>query len=192
MSFPNQLSLLRIILSPVFFYLFLSDNIVYRKMSLIVFLIAAITDWYDGWHARKFGSVSNAGIFLDPLADKILTSLTFIAFYFIKIIPLWMVVAIVVRDITITVFRSYQEYKGKTLRTSFMAKTKTFVQMTYMFILVLIICAANFDIDERLKSMINIYLYSDVNYVMMLLITILTVYTGVTYFFENNAKVEVE
>src|SRR6188472_3545632 len=123
MSFPNQLSLLRIILAPVFLFLFLSEDPFSKKISLVVFFVAVLTDWYDGWHARKFGQVSKVGIFLDPLADKILTSCAFIGFYIIGIMPLWMVIVIVVRDITMTVLRSIQELKGKTMKTSFIAKT---------------------------------------------------------------------
>lgn len=168
--------------------MFISENIFFRKLSLLVFLIAVLTDWYDGWHARKFGSISNMGIFLDPLADKILTSMAFIAFYIMDIIPLWMVILIVIRDIVITILRSYQEFKGKTMKTSFIAKTKTFVQMTYIFILVFLICSLSYDIDEELKSAIVNFLTSGINYFIMLLVTILTVYTGISYFFENKTE----
>lgn len=186
MSFPNQLSLLRIILAPVFLYLFLSENLAYKKISLIVFFIAVMTDWYDGWHARRYGQISKTGIFLDPLADKILTSIAFIGFYELGIMPLWMVILIVIRDITITLLRSIQEAKGKTLNTSFIAKTKTFIQMTYIFLIVILVVAQSFDISERLKIQINEFLYSDMNYYLMLIVTILTIYTGISYFFEKD------
>ena len=186
MSFPNQLSLLRIVLAPVFLYLFLSENHIYKKISLIVFFIAVTTDWYDGWHARRYGQISKAGIFLDPLADKILTSIAFIGFYKLGLMPLWMVVMIVIRDITITLLRSIQEAKGKTLRTSFIAKTKTFIQMTYIFLIVILVCALSFNIPEGLKNQISEFLYSDINFYLMLFVTILTIYTGISYFFEKE------
>lgn len=186
MSFPNQLSLLRIILSPVFLLFFLSDSSFDRQLSLIIFFIAVSTDWYDGWHARKFGSVSKFGIFIDPLADKILTSAAFIGFYFLKIVPLWMVIVIVVRDLVITLYRSYQELKGKTLKTSFIAKTKTFIQMTYIFIVVILVSLLTFDISSDWKEFITGFLYSQVNYFLMLVITLITLYTGVVYFFEKD------
>lgn len=192
MSLPNQLSVLRIILTPVFLYLFLSDNIFYKKLSILVFFIAVVTDWYDGWHARKFGLVSTFGIFIDPLADKILTSAAFIGFYKLGIMPLWMVVVIVVRDIVITVMRSYKEYQGHTLKTSFAAKTKTFIQMTYIFIIIAMIGLTNFDISENLKSGINSFLNSDLNYFIILIITLLTFYTGITYFFENKTETVIQ
>jgi CDP-diacylglycerol--glycerol-3-phosphate 3-phosphatidyltransferase len=186
MSFPNQLSLLRIILAPVFLYLFLSENHFYKKLSLIVFFIAVTTDWYDGWHARRYGQVSKAGIFLDPLADKILTSIAFIGFYKLGIMPLWMVILIVIRDIVITLLRSVQEAKGKTLRTSFIAKTKTFIQMTYIFLIVILVCLLSFEISENIKNQISEFLYSDLNFYLMLFVTLITIYTGISYFFEKE------
>ena len=192
MTFPNQLSLLRIILAPVFLYLFLSDNPFYKKLSLFIFFIAVSTDWYDGWHARRYGLVSKVGIFLDPLADKVLTSVAFIGFYKLNIMPLWMVLIIVIRDITITLLRSYQEIKGKTLKTSFAAKTKTFIQMTYIFLIVILVCATSFDIDNSLKISINEFLFSKANYYLMLIVTLLTLYTGITYFFETEPSLPKE
>lgn len=186
MSFPNQLSLLRILLSPVFLLLFLSEDHFNKKLSLIIFFIAVITDWYDGWHARKFGLISKFGIFIDPLADKILTSSAFIGFYILGIMPLWMVIIIVVRDIIITLMRSYQEFKGFTMKTSFIAKTKTFIQMGYIFIVVIMVCSISFNIDEGFKTIITDFLYSKLNYFIILFITLITLLTGVTYFIEKN------
>jgi len=190
MSFPNQLSLLRIILSPIFLFLFLSDDQFNKKLSLIIFFIAVLTDWYDGWHARKYGLISKFGIFIDPLADKILTSAAFIGFYVLEIMPLWMVIIIVVRDIVITIMRSYQEMKGNTMKTSFIAKTKTFIQMSYIFIVVIMVCAGSFNIDESAKNIIKDFLYSKLNYFIILFITLITLYTGITYFFEKNNPVK--
>jgi CDP-diacylglycerol--glycerol-3-phosphate 3-phosphatidyltransferase len=186
MSFPNQLSLLRVILTPFFLFLFLSENLVYKKISLLVFFVAVFTDWYDGWHARKFGEISKAGIFLDPLADKILTSSAFIGFYLLGIMPLWMVVLIVFRDIVITLLRSYQEFNGKTMKTSFIAKTKTFIQMTYIFLIVILVCLKSFDISHEMLASINGFLVSEINFYLMLILTLITVYTGISYFFEKS------
>lgn len=189
MSLPNQLSFLRILLAPIFLFLFLSEDQLYKELSIIVFLLAVFTDWYDGWHARKFGLVSKLGIFIDPLADKILTSAAFLGFYFMGFMPLWMVVIIVVRDITITFMRSYHEIKGITMKTSFIAKTKTFIQMTYIFSIVLLIGIYTYSENIELKNSIQNFLFSDLNYILMLIVTLLTIITGITYFFEKNNAV---
>ncbi|HQY20768.1 MAG TPA: CDP-diacylglycerol--glycerol-3-phosphate 3-phosphatidyltransferase [Ignavibacteria bacterium] len=189
MSLPNQLSILRILLAPLFLFLFLSEDQLYKELSIVVFLLAVFTDWYDGWHARKFGLVSKLGIFIDPLADKILTSAAFIGFYFMGFMPIWMVLITVVRDLIITILRSYHEIKGITMKTSFIAKTKTFIQMTYIFSIVLLIGIQTYSENIEVKNSINDFLFSNVNYLLMLLVTLLTLITGITYFFEKNNAV---
>lgn len=187
LTIPNQLSVLRIILSPVFLYFFLSQDVTLKKISVGIYLLATITDWYDGWHARKYGLVTKTGIFLDPLADKILTSCAFIGFYFMDIMPLWMVILIVFRDLIITLLRSYSEMNGKTLPTSYIAKVKTFVQMTYIFGILLLILWSLTSSDLTVKVDIGVFLISPYNYGLMYIVTFLTVYTGITYFFEKKS-----
>ena len=186
MTLPNQLSVLRIILAPIFLYMFLSSDLTYKKISVVIYFIATITDWYDGWHARKFGVVTKTGIFLDPLADKILTSCAFVGFYFMDIMPLWMVVFIVARDIIITAMRSFSEVKGITLPTSYIAKIKTFVQMTYIFGILILILLSSVTNDLVTKFKIDDFLSSPYNLFLMIFVTLLTVYTGITYFFEKK------
>jgi len=188
MTFPNQLSIIRIILSPVFLFMYLSEDKLVKQLSLLVFFIAVLTDWYDGWHARKFKSVTRTGIFLDPLADKILTSFAFLLFYIEGIMPLWIMLVIIARDIVITILRSYNEYKGKTIKTSYIAKVKTFMQMTYIFLILFLLILLTLDIEQSLKFEINNFLYSNTNYYFMLLVTLLTFYSGVSYFFEKKIQ----
>lgn len=187
MNVPNVLSVIRIILSPVFLYLFLTGDILLQRVSVVVFFIAVLTDWYDGWYARKYKSVTKTGIFLDPLADKILTTFAFILFFIKRMLPYWMLVIIAVRDIVITILRSYDEYKGRTIKTSKIAKTKTFLQMTYIFFILALFTVPTFDISDSLKISINDFLFnSPTNYVFMLVITLITLYTGVSYFIEKR------
>jgi CDP-diacylglycerol--glycerol-3-phosphate 3-phosphatidyltransferase len=182
MSFPNQLSLLRLILSPVFLFLFISESVVSRQIALVLFIIAIFTDWYDGMHARKYGQISKTGIFLDPLADKFLTSAAFVAFYFMEIIPLWIV--IVIRDIVMTLLRSYEELKGRTIKTSFAAKTKTFIQMAYIFGIVILVSAKTFTSDKSVADGIENFFHSPLNFYLALTVTLFTFVTGISYFID--------
>ena len=191
MTFPNQLSILRIILAPVFLFMYLSDSVLLKQLSLLVFFIAVLTDWYDGWHARKFKSVTKMGVFLDPLADKVLTSFAFLLFYIEGIMPLWMMLVIVGRDIVMTLLRSYHEFKGNTMKTSYIAKVKTFIQMTYIFLILFLMITITFNVDGSLKTSISSFLFSEVNYYLMLLVTLITFYTGVSYFFEKKYQEDV-
>jgi CDP-diacylglycerol---glycerol-3-phosphate 3-phosphatidyltransferase len=187
MNVPNILSVIRIILSPVFLYLYLTGDVFLQRLSLVIFFIAVLTDWYDGWYARKYKSITKTGIFLDPLADKILTTFAFILFYMKDMLPYWMLIIIAIRDIVITILRSYDEYRGFTIKTSKIAKTKTFLQMTYIFFILGLFILPTFNIEEKLKISVNDFLFnSATNYIFMLVITLITLYTGFSYFIEKR------
>ena len=199
MNFPNTLSLIRILLAPVFLFLFLSDSAGLVSASFVVFTIAALTDWYDGWYARKYGFKTRWGQFIDPLADKILTSAAFIGFYMYKQIdplflgsaepvPIIILIAVIIfRDIVLTIARSIQELKGREFRTSMLSKTKTFMQMAFIFLIIGLFSIVSLLKGSAAKISIINYLHSDINYYILLLITILTAASGIAYIFESNA-----
>ena len=84
MSVPNQLTVMRIILTPLVMVLLRFEGLYFRCATLALFFIAALTDWYDGKMARQLGEVSSLGKFLDPLADKILVLSTLFALAYFK------------------------------------------------------------------------------------------------------------
>lgn len=187
MLLPNQLTILRIILTPVFFFLFLSDTPLLRQISIIVFILAALTDWYDGWLARKFNYITNWGKFWDPLADKILTSAAFLGFVLLNILPLWMIIIILIRDFVITALRAYADYKGLSFPTSKYAKWKTFFQMAFLYYLLVIYAAMNTNqVYHGNEDIFNYLINGDYIFYIMLLITIITLHSGVTYFYKNR------
>ncbi len=202
MNFPNTLSLIRILLAPVFLYLFLSDSVGLVSASFFVYTIAALTDWYDGWYARRYGFKTRWGQFIDPLADKILTSAAFIGFYLYKqkdpaffgsseFIPIIYLLAVIIfRDIVLTIARSVQELKGKEFRTSMVSKTKTFIQMSFIFLIIGLISAAAITSGSSLSISIINYLHSQINYYILLLITLLTAASGIAYIFESGEEIE--
>lgn len=187
MTIPNILSIIRIILSPVFLMFFLKDDPFSKRISLVIFFVAVLTDWYDGWHARKYKSITNFGIFIDPLADKVLTSFAFYLFYILGFMPLWMLVIIVIRDIFVTIIRSYDEYKGLIMKTSYIAKTKTFIQMTYLFLILSLLILVTYPIGDANITAINDFIFkSEINYYLLLLVTGLTLYTGIDYLLKKQ------
>ncbi len=191
MVLPNQLTVLRIILTPVFLFLFLSGDPLLIQISLAVYLIAAITDWYDGWLARKFNYITDWGKFLDPLADKILTSAAFFAFVHLDILALWMVWVIVIRDFVITGLRAYADFQGVSFVTSKSAKIKTFIQMVFIYYLLFIYTMQNtqFFYDGN-SEIFNKMFDQNLIYYLMLFITLLTFYTGVEYFYTNRKTIK--
>ena len=191
MTLPNQLTILRIILTPVFLYLFLSSDPLLIQISLAVFFIAALTDWYDGWLARKYNYISDWGKFWDPLADKILTSTAFLGFVFVGLLPLWMVLLIIVRDLVVTSLRVYAESRGYNFVTSYYAKWKTLLQMVFLYYLLLLYVGLNTkEIFIGNENLFQFFANKDIIYVVMLVITVITVHSGVTYLMKNKHLIE--
>ena len=187
MLLPNQLTVLRIVLTPVFLILFLSADPLLKQISLIVFIIAALTDWYDGWLARKFNYITDWGKFWDPLADKILTSAAFLGFVYQRIIPLWMVIIIIVRDFLITGLRAYADYKGHSFPTSYYAKVKTFVQLTFLYYLLIVYVGQNTSqIFVGHEKLFDVLMYPSFIYIAMLIITLITFHSGITYLYKSR------
>ena len=107
--------------------------------------------------------------------------------------PLWMVLIIAIRDIIVTILRSYDEYKGLIIKTSGIAKIKTFIQMFYIFFVFAILLYSSENSDSVLKLKIDEFLFHSVfNYILMLLVTLLTLYTGISYFIEKKYYVKNE
>jgi len=187
MTLPNQLTLLRIILAPIFLLFLFSENYVFHQLSLAVFIIAAVTDWYDGWVARKWGYVTQWGKFLDPLADKILTSAAFIAFVHLDVMESWMMLIIVIRDISITLLRSYAELKAKPVMTSKSAKVKTLIQMVAIYYVLLLIVLKDVKwIAASYSDILQTLMSQTIIYPLMLLVTLLTLITGIMYLIDNR------
>jgi CDP-diacylglycerol---glycerol-3-phosphate 3-phosphatidyltransferase len=187
MSPPNQLTLLRILLTPVFIVLLFSDSPMSREIGFGVYIIAALTDWYDGYVARRWGYITRWGKFFDPLADKVLTSAAFVSFAVIGYTAWWMVWIIVVRDLVITTLRSYAEFKNKPIDTSMFAKTKTLLQLVVIYLLLIVyIVRSDEALSSRFGSWIAVIGSPAVIYSSMLAVALLTAWTGVMYFVNNR------
>lgn len=186
MTLPNQLTILRIVLSPVFLFLFLSDVIWMKQVSVAIYIVAALSDWYDGWLARKFNYITSWGKFWDPLADKILTSAAFIGFAVVDLIPWWMVIIIVGRDVLITLLRVFADMKSYAFTTSYYAKWKTLLQMIFLYYL-LILYVAQFtpEINSLYGDLISSLLNGQLIFFIALLITGVTFHSGVLYILRN-------
>jgi CDP-diacylglycerol--glycerol-3-phosphate 3-phosphatidyltransferase len=187
LNLPNQLTLLRVVLTPVFVVLLMSGSPLQLQLSLVVYIIAAITDWYDGWAARRLGTITRWGKFLDPLADKILSSAAMLAFVGLGLIDAWMVWIVIVRDFIMTFLRAYAEYRDEPIVTSKSAQAKTFGQFVIIYyILILYVARSVPAIEERWGETINDLMHPQVLFGMMLLVTLTAVGTMIAYFFDNR------
>ena len=185
MNTPNILSLIRIILTPLFIILLFADFKMAKVFALLVFAIAAITDAYDGHLARKYNQITPVGKFLDPVADKILVLSAFISFAFINIIDFWMVGIIIFRDLFVTGLRFILSNRGFEFVTSKLSKYKTAFQLTIIILTLIFISIEGLDINVFIPTIVIIKEYKII-YMLTAFTAIFTAYTGILYVFANR------
>ena len=157
-----------------------------KQVSVGIYVIAALSDWYDGWLARKFNYITSWGKFWDPLADKILTSSAFIGFTLVELIPVWMVIIIVGRDVIITLLRVFADMKNYVFTTSYYAKWKTMLQMIFLYyLLILYVSSQSTEIYSKFGNIISIFLTQHLVFYIGLLVTIITLHSGILYISRN-------
>jgi CDP-diacylglycerol--glycerol-3-phosphate 3-phosphatidyltransferase len=186
-NIPNILTVSRIILAFVFIGLYLSPSVQLRLLGILIFAIAALTDFFDGYFARAYQVSSKFGIFLDPLADKFLTISGFITLpvLFPLSFPWWAVSLILIRDIGITAFRMYAEKKGKMVETRYLAKVKTLLQMLFLYFALFF--GAFRKIDTPIAYISNYMFSSGILTWILYAVTAITVYSGIDYLIKNKS-----
>jgi CDP-diacylglycerol--glycerol-3-phosphate 3-phosphatidyltransferase len=158
MNLPNGLTLLRIFFVPVLIVILLtrSPNVElwgfpmhFEFWGVLILLMAAATDWADGYFARRRLQVTTLGMLLDPIADKLLISAAFISLVNMQLVPAWMVVIIIGREFTVQGLRSIASTEGFTINASILGKTKMVLQVWHpslkplaLFLLWLVVASA--------------------------------------------------
>ena len=138
MNLPNSLTILRIFFVPLLVVVLLTRQPNFTPWGLpmnfavwgvLILLVAAATDWADGFFARRRGQVTTLGILLDPVADKLLISAAFISLVEMHLVPGWMVVIIIGREITVLGLRNIASAEGFDIPASALGKTKMVLQV---------------------------------------------------------------
>jgi CDP-diacylglycerol---glycerol-3-phosphate 3-phosphatidyltransferase len=138
-NLPNSLTLFRIFLVPFLVVVLLTKFAGREYAGLTIFLVAAITDFFDGYFARRYNKMTRLGALLDPIADKLLMSAAFISLVEMdpKHVPAWMVVIIISREFAVSGLRSIAAQQGVTIAASPLGKTKTVSQVVAISLLIL-------------------------------------------------------
>ena len=150
MNLPNKITISRIILIPIFVVLMLirieewgditilgATMPVTHLLGAIIFIIASVTDWIDGYYARKLNLVTNMGKFLDPLADKLLVSAALIVLVELQMAPSWIVIIIISREFAVTGLRIVLAGEGEVVAANMLGKIKTWAQIVAISALLL-------------------------------------------------------
>ena len=172
MNTPNKLTVARMILVPFLVLFMLTDlgGEANRYIALAIFVVASVTDWFDGKLARKYNLVTNFGKFMDPLADKLLVCAALICLIQLNQLPAWMVIII------ISGFRLIAAENGIVIAANYWGKFKTVSQMI-MIILLLIDLGGVFDILEQIFIWLSLAL---------------TVISLITYIWQNRSVLSMQ
>jgi len=147
MNTPNKLTLLRVVLVPVFMALALIEGTGFKIAALAVFILASLTDYFDGQLARKNNMVTTFGKFADPLADKMLTSAAFLVFTCMDLISPWVLMIVLFREFAVSGVRLVAAGTGEIIAASFWGKLKTVSQMIAIIITFLLMIISVGDIS---------------------------------------------
>lgn len=193
MNLPNKLTLLRILLVPLFLLFITVKNIPYGTfMATFIFIIASITDQLDGHIARSRNQITTFGKFMDPLADKLLVTSALIALVELKIIPGWAAVIIIAREFAVSGLRTIAAAEGKVIAASMWGKVKT---VTQIIAIITALLRVNIESSETLLAYFsnNNFMMSMIRFLpnmIMLLAIIITIISGVDYFVKNKKIID--
>jgi len=199
MTLANKLTIGRIVAIPFFILFMFTGNIWTRVGALLIFILAALTDVYDGIIARHREEVTNFGKFIDPLADKLIVSAALISFVQLRelSIPAWMVIVVISREFIITGLRSVAASRGTIIQASLAGKFKTTSQMAVIITILIILIVNAVLIKYVHTSPLELqaflgwrrivgYILSKAPYWLMFMVTILTVISGFNYILKNK------
>lgn len=172
MNIPNKLTLLRVILVPVFVVMMFKGMYLY---SLLIFCLASFTDTLDGFIARRYKMVTNFGKLMDPLADKVLVIAAIVIFIDFDWCPSWVLIIILAREFLVAGVRQVAATNGVVIAADIFGKLKTITQM--IWIIIRLFCQA--------FVFVPTWLYQS-NFVFMYISVILTIISGFNYSIKNK------
>jgi CDP-diacylglycerol--glycerol-3-phosphate 3-phosphatidyltransferase len=178
--------MLRIVLAFIFMFFLFVHGLWAKVISLLIFIFAALSDFFDGLIAHRKNMVTDFGKLMDPIADKILVLAAFAAFVQMQLIEAWMFVIIIAREILITSLRLFALNKGKVLSASKAGKHKTLSQMIVIFFILGFIVLKEVMLSFFTWNPTWEKLFRQGIYILMFFTVGLTLYSGLSYLWENR------
>lgn len=192
MNLANKLTVMRMILVPVFLVFLVFDCIPYGKLvATTLFIIASITDKLDGYIARSRNQVTNFGKFMDPLADKLLVASALISLVELNCIPAWAVVVIIAREFAVSGLRTIAASDGTIIAASWWGKIKTVIQMIAIILLLLKVSIGEYAFLSDFIGEIKVlsWIFNSLSIYMFYIAVIITIISGVDYFIKNKESI---
>lgn len=187
MNLPNKLTLLRIALAFVFVAFLFAPGAYFRIAALLIFILASLTDLLDGYLAKKYNQMTDFGRLMDPIADKVLILSAFLAFVQMQLVPAWMVVIIIFREVAVTGLRLLALSRGKVITADRGGKHKTAVQVLAVFTILLLVVFRDAG-SQNLSFWTSgaEAVYRNFVFGLMLLVVVLTLHSGLSYLINNR------
>lgn len=186
MNIANRLTISRIILTFIFMFFLFCKGLAAKSAAFVIFSLAALSDYLDGRIAKQRNIISDFGKFMDPVADKILVLAAFAAFVQMNLIEAWMLVIIIARELLITSLRLFALNKGRVLAASSSGKHKTVFQMLVIFLILGFILLKETMLRFFTWNPAWEVLFDRGIYILMGVVVGLTLYSGVSYLWENR------
>ena len=194
MNLANKLTLLRILLVPIFLIFIVVKGIPYGTfIATFIFIIASITDKLDGYIARSINQITTFGKFMDPLADKLLVTTALITLVEYRIVPSWAAIIIIAREFAVSGLRTIAASEGKVIAASWWGKIKTVIQI---LAIILLLIQVNISETQALYNIVvnSSFLTSFFKYVPSIMLdisVIITIISGFEYFRKNKGIITV-
>lgn len=189
MNLANKLTLLRMLLVPIFLIFIAINEIPYGTfIATFIFVIASVTDKLDGYIARSRNQITNFGKFMDPLADKLLVTAALISLVEFRVVPSWAAVIIIAREFAVSGLRTIAASEGKVIAASWWGKIKTVIQIVAIILLLIEVNISQskylFDLVTNSNFLMNFFEY--VPRVSLDIAVIITIVSGYDYFRKNK------
>lgn len=192
MNLPNKLTISRILLTFLFIFFIFQKGLIAIVLATVTFILASLTDFYDGYLAKKYHLVSDFGKLMDPIADKFLILAAFLSFVSMQIVHAWIVLLILGREIMITGLRLYALTKGKVLAAERGGKHKTVSQIVAIFaILGFLIFKESISLYSNWSTTLQFWWHLAIDILMLIVVT-LTLISGVSYLWNNRKLIHVQ
>ncbi|PIU42145.1 MAG: CDP-diacylglycerol--glycerol-3-phosphate 3-phosphatidyltransferase [Candidatus Omnitrophica bacterium CG07_land_8_20_14_0_80_42_15] len=187
MNLPNKITISRIFLTFIFMLFLFSKGVMFKALALVTFIIAALSDLLDGYFARKYNVTTDLGKLLDPIADKILVLAAFLAFVELKLVPAWMVLLVIIRELIITSIRILALTKKKVIPASQGGKHKTVSQTVAIIAILSFLVLREVGIKKFgfWTPMFECY-FIWLIFTLMLITVSLTLTSGISYLVKNR------
>lgn len=199
MTTANKITMVRILMIPFFIYFALQNDKTSLIIALVLFCLASVTDFLDGYIARKYNQITDFGKFVDPLADKLLVTAALLIFIEKGIFPAWMVFIVLAREFIITSLRNVAAAKGRVLAASWTGKVKTCVQIAGIiidFFVLILISGTLEDMNTTIASSLGVVGGANgptailtagfgIPNIVAWIVTLVTIYAGIDYMVKN-------